>query len=107
MENPYILQLIKNLAKHFAGSGIECVYYDHISTIRLILPTNMNLKAFSGSFYTELEKLPEIEFDREMVKFWLCQAETADFYIKIINPTKQAELDWSVIGTGPNTWFPN
>lgn len=106
MENPYTQQLIRNLASNFAGSGIECTYYDHIGTIKLILPISMNLKEFSDTFYNELEKLPEIYLDRVMLYFWLCQVDNPDFYKKLINPTPQAEIEWSVIGTGPDTWIP-
>jgi hypothetical protein len=104
MEYPYTAQLINNLSIFYKDSDIEIMHYPHIKTIRIILPANANLKNFANNLFNDLEKLPEIDFPREMVYFWMCQIGSANFYKELINPTKQAELDWKVIGTGPDTW---
>jgi len=106
MEHPYTFELINNLATFYKGSRIECNHYPDINTIRLILPEAYNLKQFSANLFDDLGKLPEIEHPREMVYFWICQKGSADFYKELINPTKQAERDWKLIGTGANNWVP-
>lgn len=104
MEATYTSELIKNLAAFYQDSGIKCVHYEHIKTIRLILPHGISLKEFAKNLFNDLEKLPEINHPRQMVYFWICQVGTANFYKELINPTRQAEIDWKKIGTGPDTW---
>lgn len=107
MEHNYTSQLIQNLKEFYNCKGLEFVHYPNIKTIRIILPVAIDLKPFAKNLFNDLSALPEIDHEREMVYFWICQEGTADFYKELINPTKQAEIDWSVVGTGPGTWVPS
>jgi hypothetical protein len=104
MEHPYTTQLIQNLEAFYQGRDIEVVFYPNNRTIRLIVSPSDSLKEFAANLFNDLEKLPEIAHPREMVYFWMSQQGSADFYKELINPTKQAEENWYMIGTGPDTW---
>ncbi len=104
----YKSTLLGNLTRHYDRPDWRTVTFfkPPREEILFVVPAHENIERIINDLFTVLEKLPEIDHPRERVVIGFCYEDGSGYKTKLINPSKQDEINLALIGYTPKVGFP-
>jgi hypothetical protein len=103
MKHAYKTQLQRNLETHYDQHTwmVKSNFERGRDEILFILPKHEDIKSVYANLYKELSLLPDIDLPSERVLISFCHPDGSEYCSRLINPTKQDEINLALLGQLP------